>query len=439
MINSFMVCVRAQPVQRLDSAAFASIIDAHHLRLSCPFQISVPAYPLLRPLDIRPTFHQGRASLLLRDPLDLSDRYLILPQALGPALILCDGQHDPARITARARADYGLRIGQDVIDELLIALDQACFLQNERSAQAMADALTSYRLAPYRAPTLAGSGYPADPVELQSEFDAYLDAAGPVTPMPASGRALISPHIDFARGHKVYARVWKRAAEMVQAAEIVVALGTDHFGGFHPLTLTRQSYATPYGILPTDIDAVDILSGAIGEEAAFAGELYHRREHSLELVLVWLHHMRRGKPVAVVPILTGSYHHLADGDGSPAVDGVLAALRQIIAGRKTLVVASGDLAHIGPAFGGDPVGLIERADLRAHDDDLIGYLATGDADGLLGYIRRIDDRNNVCGVSPFYWMLKLAGPVEGQRAGYAICPADEHDTSVVSVCGMVFG
>ncbi len=439
MINSPMACACSEPVQRLDSAAFAAIIEAYRLRRPCPLRISVPANPLLRPLDIRPTLHLGRASLLLRDPLDLSDQYLVVPQALGPALALCDGQHGAASITARLRSDYGLRIGQDVVEELLAALDKACFLQNERSAQAMADALASYRLAPYRAPTIAGSGYPADPAELQAEFDAYLDAAGPVTTMPASGRALISPHIDFARGHKVYARVWKRAAGMVQAAEIVVAFGTDHFGGFHPLTLTRQSYATPYGILPTDSDAVDTLSGVIGEEAAFAGELYHRREHSLELVLVWLHHMRQGKPVAVVPILTGSYHHLAEGEASPAIDSVLAALRQITAGRKALVVASGDLAHIGPAFGGDPVGLIERAELRAHDDDLLGYLATGDADGLLGYIRRIDDRNNVCGVSPFYWMLKLAGPVEGQRAGYAICPADEHDTSVVSVCGMVFG
>lgn len=391
-------------------------------------------HPLLRPLDIRLIFHQGRPSLLLRDPLELGNETLLVPQALGPALALCDGQHGPARICARLRADYGLRIEQAVVDELLAALDHACFLRNGRSEQAQADALAAFRAAPFRPPTIAGSGYPADPKRLQAEFDAWLDAAGPVNPMPASGKAVISPHIDYARGHKVYARVWKRAAEMAQAAELVLVFGTDHFGGLNPLTLTRQNYATPYGILPTHQEAVDALAAAIGEEAAFAGELYHRREHSLELVLVWLHHMRRGQPVAVVPILTGSYHHL---DDSP--DRVLAALRQICQGRRALVVASGDMAHIGPAFGGDPVGLIERAELRAHDEELIGYLAAGDAGGMLGFIRGVEDRNNVCGVTPFYLALKLVGPVEGQRAGYAVCPADEHNTSVVSVCGMVFG
>jgi len=394
----------------------------------------VPASPLLRPLDIRPTLHQGRPSLLLRDPLDLSDHTLVVPQALGPALALCDGQHPPARLTARLRIDYGLRIDQAAVDTLIAALDQACFLHNERSALALADALSAYRQAPFRPPTIAGSGYPADPAELQVEFDAWLEAAGPVVPMPASGKALISPHIDYARGHKVYAQVWKRAAEMAQAAEIVIVFGTDHFGGLNPLTLTRQNYATPYGILPTDQEAVETLATAIGNEAAFAGELYHRREHSIELVLVWLHHMRRGRPVAVVPILTGSYQHL---DGSPTP--VLAALRQVAHGRRALVVASGDLAHVGPVFGGEAVGLIERAALRAHDDDLIAHLSAGDAEAMLGFIRNLEDRNNVCGVTPFYLMLKLVGSVEGQRAGYAVCPADERNTSVVSVCGMVFG
>ncbi len=35
-----------------------------------------------------------------------------------------------------------------------------------------------------------------------------------------------------------------------------------------------------------------------------------------------------------------------------------------------------------------------------------------------------EDAKNVCGVSPFFLTLKLVGPVEGEQAGYAICPAD---------------
>ncbi len=72
-------------------------------------------------------------------------------------------------------------------------------------------------------------------------------------------------------------------------------------------------------------------------------------------------------------------------------------------------------------------------------DALIERLAAGDADGFWDVIKGYEDAKNVCGVSPFYLTLKLVGPVEGEQAGYAVCPADDHNTSVVSVCGMVFG
>ena len=127
-----------------------------------------------------------------------------------------------------------------------------------------------------------------------------------VTRTPAIGHGVISPHIDYPRGGLVYAAVWKQVAAMARAADLVVLLGTDHYSMGDRLTLTRQSYATPYGVLPTDTDIVNTLVEAVGEEEAFAGEFRNRSEHSLELVATWLHHVRGGEPVAMMPILTGS-------------------------------------------------------------------------------------------------------------------------------------
>ena len=59
---------------------------------------------------------------------------------------------------------------------------------------------------------------------------------------------------------------------------------------------------------PPPSPIVEQLAEAIGEDKAFAGELYHTREHSIELVVTWLHHMREGRPVELVPILTGGFH-----------------------------------------------------------------------------------------------------------------------------------
>ena len=237
----------------------------------------------------------------------------------------------------------------------------------------------------------------------------------------------------------MYAQTWKRAAAMAQAADLVIVLATNHYGGNEAITLTRQHYATPYGVLPTARELVDALAEALGPQV-FTGELYHRPEHAVELVLTWLHHMRGRHPVEVLPVLTGSFQPWLYKAEKPDHDRVyqtfLDTLRALSRDRRTLIVASGDLAHVGPAFEGDPVDEEGRIALAASDDLLLRALEQGDADGFWGLIKAVEDRNNVCGVSPFYLTLKLVGQTQGQRVAYAICPADEQDTSFVSIAGV---
>lgn len=399
--------------------------------------------PKLRDLDIRPIAHENFPYILLRDPQRLSDQQLIMPQPLATVLAFFDGRHAIDEVPEVYRHFYGIPIPGDVVRELAEALDAAFMLDNERSAERRAEALAEYHSAPFRPPALAGTGYPDDKKALWSLLQDYLEASD-VAADPINWGApigLLSPHIDYPRGGRVYAHVWKRAAQAAREAELVILLGVDHYGA-DPFTLTRQNYATPYGVLPTEISIVDRLAAVIGEEAAFAGELRHRGEHSLELVAVWLHHLREGRPVPIVPILTGSFHPFMRNGDTPATDltigAVLEVLRKAMAGRRTLIVASGDLAHVGPAFGGAPLDATGRRTLRAADEELIEMMRRGDATGFFNAIHRVQNRNNVCGVAPIYLTLRLLGQSRGEPAGYAICPADEQNTSVVSVAGMVF-
>lgn len=249
-------------------------------------------------------------------------------------------------------------------------------------------------------------------------------------------RGIISPHIDYDRGGPIYAQVWSRAAASVRDADLAIIFGTDHFSEGHPITLTRQNYATPFGILPTDTALVDQLANVIGEEAAFAGELHHRREHSIELAAVWMHYIRGGEPITLVPILTGSLDSTGQQLNGPELENLLAVLRQGMAGRKAIVVAAGDLAHVGPAFDGSPVNQDSLKVLNHADDELIQAMCQGDAEGFNGAIQSVQDRNNVCGVSPIYLTLRLLSPSQGQSQGYAVCPADSDQTSVVTICGV---
>lgn len=400
-------------------------------------------HPKLRDLDIRPIVYEGFPYILLRDPQRLTDQQLFVPQPLATVLAFFDGHHHLDEVPEVHRRFYGISIPDDLVHKLAEALDEAFMLDNDRSAARQAEALAEYRSAPFRAPALAGAGYPDDAKALWSLLQDYLEASD-VAADPIDWNApigLLSPHIDYPRGGRVYAHVWKRAAQAAREAELVILLGVDHYGA-DPFTLTRQNYATPYGVLPTETAIVDQLAAAIGEEAAFAGELRHRGEHSLELVTVWLHHLREGRPAPVVPILTGSFHpFMLNGDtpsADPKIGAVLEVLRKAMAGRRTLIVASGDLAHVGPAFGGAPLDAAGRRTLRTADEELLDAMRRGDAAGFFNAIRRVQNRNNVCGVAPIYLTLRLLGQSRGEPAGYAICPADEQNTSVVSVAGMVF-
>jgi AmmeMemoRadiSam system protein B len=117
---------------------------------------------------------------------------------------------------------------------------------------------------------------------------------------------------------------------------------------------------------------------------------------------------------------------------------VVDVLQARLEGRRAVVVAAGDLAHVGPAFGGEPLDRQGKARLKSADDDLLNHMIAGDAEGFLTAIKRVGDANNVCGISPIYLTMRLLGPARGEAAGYDMCPADGAGTSVVSVCGVVF-
>ena len=166
-------------------------------------------------------------------------------------------------------------------------------LEGPRFEEAIQRALDEYRNAPFRTPALAGASYPDQPAELENTLDCYLAQAPQDNHVNENGKivGLLSPHIDYHRGNRVYAQTWGRISDAVRDCELVIVLGTDHSGGSGSITLTRQSYATPWGALPTHSELVDELIRHLGEPDSLCEELHHVKEHSIELALVWLHYL----------------------------------------------------------------------------------------------------------------------------------------------------
>lgn len=402
----------------------------------------IPPYPKLRPVEPHWVEHQGQHYLYLRDPLSLAEHSVLIPGPLVPLLALCDGTRDLQALQLGLALRTGIQLSPAQLQGVLAQLDAALLLENGSYRQALDQVLSQYRQAQCRKPSHAGLVYPEDPDRLRAflgKFCARVSSNGPTPTGTLVG--LVSPHIDYARGGKTYAAMWQKASPYLQDVELAIILGTDHAGGLGTLTPTRQSYATPLGVLPTERQIVDGLAQVLGEEAAFAEEFHHVKEHSIELAAVWFHYAIGGRRCPVVPLLCGSLHHHITGKSDPGQDDAIGAvvdfLKQATAGRRTLVIAAGDLAHVGPAFGDEaPVDALGRARLKAEDEQTIAAICCGDAAGFFELSRKEEDARRICGMSPIYLALRLlGGQVRGEALGYDQCPADAVGGSLVSIVG----
>jgi AmmeMemoRadiSam system protein B len=401
--------------------------------------------PKLRHVQVSRGHEHGQQVFILSDPCGLSDCAMVLPASLAPVLELCDGTRDIAALRTVLELRTGLRVGPDYLEKMFAALDRALMIDNEHFALVYQEAVEKFRAAPSRPPTMVDRVYPADSGLLEQVLCGYYDALLPNAdnkPKADEVRGLVSPHIDYQRGGTVYAGVWHRAAKAAQDAEVAIILGTNHFNGKKLVTLTRQSYATPWGVLRTANDVVDAVASALGEEEVFAEEFNHRNEHSVEAAAVWLHYLVKDKGCELVPVLCGSFQKFMEGDREPSDDDEIArfvkALRNATVNRRILIVAAGDLAHVGPAFGDRyPIDALEKARLSSADSELMSAIARGDAEEMFQQVKKEGDRRRICGLSAIYLAIRLLGKTSGDITGYAQCPADDQGASFVSVCGIV--
>jgi AmmeMemoRadiSam system protein B len=399
-------------------------------------------YPKLRAIEFNPITHHGQPMWLLVDPLQLGERQLIFPPGLAQILLYCDGAHSMAQIQQRLSLDLNEIVPLDVIEDAVAQLDALYLLDNARSRKAIDELRQTYRQQAFRPPAYAGRGYAATPTALAKQFAGYSSADDALSAWPEwRGRGIVSPHIDYQRGGPVYAKVWQRAAAAVKEADLVLMFGTDHKGGPASLTLTRLPYATPYGVIPTDLSLVNALAETIGEEQAFALELNHMAEHAIELSAVWLHHMRAAHMCPMVPILCGSFYHFTP-NGHPYQDENLIefveTLKQLTAGKRVLAVASVDYSHVGPAFDHDYImDGRRRALLRESDGRMRDAVLAGDAERFYREIAPSRNESNICGFSSLYLMLKYLEQTTGIEVAYEHCSADNEDHSLVSIGGML--
>jgi MEMO1 family protein len=396
----------------------------------------------LRIVNTQPMIDKGRRGIVISDPMGISDEMVFVPGALTLLLPLMDGTRDLATLKTGFELRTGTTISTATLEQVVNKLDEALFLENERFNRAYSEALNDYRSASSRPPVLTGMCCPLEPDELHKFLDSYLNEVENTKNEPVDDiKGIISPHIDYARGGEIYAKVWSVAGDALRQADLIVILGTDHNDIETNITLTYQSYETPWGIVPTSKQIVEEFADELGEKV-FKYEMHHRKEHSIEAALIWTHHLLRGKECEILPVLCGSFQPVIDTGGSPASEPVIQTtigiLKRLARRHRTVIVAAADLAHQGPVFGDpQPLDMIGLDRMAKHDEELINSMCRGNAEDFFSIIREEGDSRHVCGVSPIYIALSALG-TEGRFVGYEQCPASEDATSMVSICGILY-
>jgi AmmeMemoRadiSam system protein B len=411
------------------------------------------ARPKLRPVEtiVVPDPEHGRV-LVLRDTQGVTSAHACIPPALIPIVARFDGERTYAEIARDAAGELGQPVTADDVERVARELERGLFLEGEAFETALNGVKQAFHDAPLRPASHAGAAYSAQPGELAAYLDDRCLAQASPAPTVKAGRALtalVAPHIDPWRGAVGYGHAYTALRDgLAEEADTFIVFGTSHAPMQEPFALCRKGFDTPLGPMPADVEAIDRLAAKCAYDP-YADELNHKREHSIEFQAVFLRHVlgeHRQRPPHIIPILAGLGRQQARGT-DPGEDAramaLLDGVRELVQarGRRVVVVAGADLAHVGPRFG-DPLALGPelREALRLTDATSLGLAARGEGEATAFWKQVVGDleTRRVCGLSPMYALLRTMR--EGSRGDvlHYEQTIDEEDGSIVSHAAVAF-
>ena len=405
------------------------------------------ASPRLRgEIDAAPASRDGETYYILYDRAGVSaTRLLLSPMGLLIAGRL-DGASSVLEISDNLSREFD-GVACSEVERIVEALDEALFLDGPRFQDYEAQAARDFRAAPARAPGSAGSAYSDDPAELRRELDRMLaeapppeESAGPAASHPTG---IIVPHLDFLRGAPGYGQAYRLLAAAPPPRTVVV-IGTAHIPLHERFSLCDKDFDTPLGRVGVDAELAGRIRRSLRRHADVDRDfLAHRGEHSVELQAVWLRRVY-GSEVRIVPLLASSVGEFLDGErdpleaaGEPAFAALADCLSEAVAGGGVMVMASADLAHVGPRFGDDrEITNQFLSEVEEVDRDYLEAAGEGAVAGLESLARH-GDRHHVCGSACIFAMgLALPG-AKARLLGYhqAVTPEMRQ---AVTYAAMVF-
>ncbi len=247
---------------------------------------------------------------------------------------------------------------------------------------------------------IAGQWYSSDPRRLAAQVDQYIQNAQ----LPkALGKivAIMAPHA----GHRYSGPVAGYAFASLRGLkpDLVVIVSPMHYPYPEPLlTTAHEAYATPLGIVPVDLAALETLDQTLKKDLGFGlSRVANDPEHSLEIELPFLQRALKD-PFKLLPVMVRD-------QSSYVMQRLGKALATALAGCQAILVASTDLSH----FYSQPV---------AHDLDA-EMLRQVEAFDPYGVIRTEEmGKGFACGrgaLASVMWAARALGADHAQILNYA--------------------
>jgi len=250
-----------------------------------------------------------------------------------------------------------------------------------------------------RAPAVAGSFYPADPLELNGLIDECFVSSplGPQGTKPVSSAMIagMAPHAGYVYSGPCAAHLY---SSLDPAVKRVIVLGVNHWARGHRASLSPWPiWRTPLGEVTVDQELSDSLETRVGFLKPDAPA--HAQEHSIEVQLPFLERV-----LADFTFLPISLSHLSEEECAELGAAIADLCKSAADGEpKILILASSDLSHyLSPKE-------TEKLDRMALEQVL--------ALDALGLLRVVEDKNiSMCGVLPTAVMLFAAATLGAKRA-----------------------
>ncbi len=409
---------------------------------------------------------QQQTLLGLADAQQISEKMVATAPAAQHILPLFDGTRTPEEVTSEIGRGLTVEFVHNLIAQLADAglLEGATFdamLTEFRDQYDSSDNLppgSSVQFAEALAAQALGEGATeeqtreAAPGKFREILDQWCDQALAKATDPSLHelpKAIVAPHIDYARGWLNYAAIYGRL-RVADRPDRVIVLGTNHFGFGTGVCGCDKGFESPFGVCEIDQAFVDRLGEALGEEGKaqlFENRYDHEREHSIELQIPWIQHCFGQDDNGNYPKVFGALVHDPAVNNGESYDGKGLALQPFIDAMKTaladmpgrtLIVSSADLSHVGPAFGDQQQLTGDDEEVKAYrdsiaqtDQELLKFVVDRKPDDLLASMAWQQNPTRWCSTGNLVATLKIVEPAEVKLYSY-VAAMDQQGVSLVS-------